>query len=212
MMMKKMFVFLIALMACSSMLAQDIIKLPNPNVETSSKMTLMQALQQRKSVREYSARDVTNDMLSVVLWAACGYNRPEEKRITAPSAINAQDIEVYVCCKDGAFLYNPAKNQLEKVSSEDLRYAVAGRQSFAKTAPLCLVLVSNLNKFRNPTRDIVLGAMDAGYVSENICLTCTALGLATVPRATMDKNTLSNAFGLKENQVIELNHPIGWPK
>ena len=30
-----------------------------------------------------------------------------------------------------------------------------------------------------------MGVVDAGYVSENICLTCIALGLNTVPRITI---------------------------
>jgi nitroreductase len=56
------------------------------------------------------------------------------------------------------------------------------------------------------------GAMDAGYVSENIYLACTALGLNTVARAMMDAKVLSEKLGLAEHLVPMLNHPIGWPK
>lgn len=33
-------------------------------------------------------------------------------------------------------------------------------------------------------------AMDAGYVSQNICLFCSGNGLVTVPRATMNNAEL----------------------
>ena len=208
--MKKYLVMALMMAIGCTAIAQQPVKLPAPNPLKASKMSLMEALQKRKSVREYSSKEISLQTLSTLLWTACGYNRPDEKRITAPSAINAQDITLYVCMKNGAYCYNPDENQLDFVSAEDLRPAVAGRQDFAKQAPVCIVLVSDLNKFRSPRAEF--GAMDAGFVSENICLACTALGLATVPRASMEKETLTKAFGLNENQVLMLNNPVGWPK
>ena len=169
----------------------------------------MRALQQRKSERAYAKKTIDKQTLSTLLWAACGYNRPAERRITAPSVINAQDICVYVCLPDGAYRYDPDQQALELVVKEDLRPRVAGRQDFAKSAPVCLVLVSRLGKFRKPRREY--GAMDAGYVSENICLACTALGLATVPRATMDIDALRQQLRLGDQDVLLLNHPVGYP-
>lgn len=208
--MKKTLILAFTLCFSLNAVSQSEQKLPDPRPAKATQMTLMQALQKRESVRQYSEKEIDNQTLSTLLWAACGYNRPEAKRITAPSAINAQDITVYVCTGKGTYRYNPDGNSLVEISKTDLRPAVASRQDFAKTAPVCLVLVSDLNKFRSPR--IELGAMDAGYVSENICLAATALGLATVPRATMDKEALTRALGLKENQVPLLNHPVGWPK
>ena len=147
--------------------------------------------------------------MSNLLWAACGINRPGQGRITAPSAINAQDITVYVCRQDGAWKYDAAAHALTKVSDKDLRKQVAGFQDFAATAPVSLVLVSDISKVRNHSE---LGAMDAGYVSENICLACTALGLATVPRATMDKAELAKELKLGDSEVLMLNNPVGYKK
>lgn len=180
-----------------------------PKVEKNVKMTLFESLDQRASVREYADRQVPDEMLSQVLWAACGVNRPEDGRITAPSAINAQDITVYVCRADGAWRYDPRQHALVKVTDKDLRPSIAGFQEFAATAPVNLVLVSDVSKVRG---NQLLGAMDAGYVSENICLACTALGLATVPRHTMDRETVSADLQLGENEVLMLNHPVGYPR
>ena len=201
------------IMAATSCKAQDNIQLPKPSMD--NKVALMQALQDRHSIREYADKQIPDDVLSTVLWAACGINRPGEGKITAPSAINAQDILVYVVRQNGAYLYQPKDNSLQKVSNKDLCAAVAGRQSFAASAPVSLVLVSNHNKFpqqmskKAKTR---MGVVDAGYVSENICLACSALGLNTVPRMTMDTETLKKELGLDDNYDLVLNSQIGYPK
>lgn len=201
------------LMAATSCKAQDNIQLPKPSMD--NKVTLMQALQNRHSSREYADKQVPDDVLSTVLWAACGINRPNEGKITAPSAINAQDIQVYVVRKDGAYLYKPEENNLKKVSNKDLRTAVAGRQSFAASAPVSLVLVSNHNKFAQQLPNEAkarMGIVDAGYVSENICLACSSLGLNTVPRMTMNSETLKKELNLDDNYDFVLNSQIGYPK
>jgi len=56
----------------------------------------------------------------------------------------------------------------------------------------------------------LLGSVDAGYVSQNICLACTALGLKTVPRMTMDQAALHSALSLPEKTVLIINHPVGY--
>lgn len=197
----------------TSCMAQDSILLPKPSMD--NKVTLMHALQDRHSTREYADKQIPDDVLSTVLWAACGINRPSEGKITAPSAINAQDILVYVVRKDGTYLYQPKDNSLLKVSSKDLRSVVAGRQSFAASAPVSLVLVSNHNKFPQQIPNeakVRMGVVDAGYVSENICLACSALGLNTVPRMTMDTETLKKELSLDDSYDLVLNSQIGYPK
>lgn len=185
------------------------VKLPAP--DKNVKMTLMQALQQRKSSREFAAKAVSNATMSQLLWAACGINRPKEKKITAPSALNKQDIMVYVIRKDGAYIYQPTTNSLKKVCAGDLRPMVAGGQAFAKSAPVCLLLVSDLNKFSgNRSGAEATANVDAGYVSQNICLACTALGLKTVPRMTMNKAALKKALKLDDNKLLIINHPVGY--
>lgn len=205
--MKKLITIALGMFCAITLAAQETKPLPKPNKKV--KMSLFEALDKRQSVREYSDRDISDNMLSQLLWAACGINRPDEQRITAPSAINAQDITVYVCRADGAWRYDAASHSLVKVSAKDLRTLVADRQEFAATAPVSLVMASNVSKVRNHSD---LGAMDAGYVSENICLACTALGLATVPRATMNKEQLKKELQLGDSDVLMLNNPVGYAK
>jgi nitroreductase len=209
--MKKLFLTSCLIMASTLFVSAQNIKLPEPDKNVS--MTLYQALQQRKSVREYSTKDIDDMKLSQLLWAAVGINRPDG-HLTAPTAINAQDITVYVCRKDGAYLYVAKDNTLQKVSDKDLRKSVASAQAFAAEAPISLVIVTDNAKFRGGSTNgpTISGAIDAGYVSQNIDLACEALGLCTVPRATMDKEALKKELKLTESQNPILNHPIGYKK
>lgn len=205
--MKKAILSLIVLMIMGNLQAQDVISLPQPEVSKLS-MSLGDALSLRRSERKYTDREISTQTLSTLLWAACGISDPKTGKITAPSAVNMQDIKIYVCTKDGVCLFNAKDNLLIKVSDKDLRDAIAGRQSFAKTAPVSLVLVSTKDSERAPNDRY--GAMDAGYVSQNIYLACTALGLKTVARATMDFDTLKRELNLADTSYLELNHPISY--
>ncbi len=206
--MKKIIIFALALIMTGSIQAQEVITLPQPEVSKLS-MSLGDALQQRRSMRSFTEQEISMQTLSTLLWAACGVSDPKTGKITAPSAINMQDIKVYVCSKDGVCLYNAKANTLTKVSGKDIREAIAGKmQQFAKTAPISLVLVSTKDTDRSPNDKY--GAMDAGYVSQNIYLACTALGMKTVARAMMDYDTLKQELNLPETSYLELNHPIGY--
>lgn len=52
---------------------------------------------------------------------------------------------------------------------------------------------------------------DAGIVSGNVNLYCSAKGLAPVYRGSMDKDALRKALNRPETTVIHLNHPVGHP-
>lgn len=210
--MKKTLLLAMLMSTVLTMSAGDLISLPAP--DKGVKTTLIQALQARHSSREYAATELSDATLSTVLWAACGINRPDEGKITAPSAINAQDIIVFVVRKDGAYRYEPKSNALTKVSGKDLRQAVAGRQDFAATAPVSLVLASDHSHFPAQMPEEAksrMGMIDAGYVSQNICLIAEALGLNTVPRMTMDTQTLKKELNLGETYDLVLNSQLGYP-
>lgn len=193
--------------------AQEATPLPAPAKDAP--MTLMQALQNRHSERAFAEAEISDATLSTLLWAACGVNRPAESKLTAPSAINAQDVIVFVLRGDGAYRYEAQQGALLEVSPRDLRPLTAGRQDFAATAPLTLLFVSDHSRFpaelpaEAKTR---MGAIDAAYVSANVGLACTALGLATVPRMSMDDAALRKALNLDERYDLILNNPVGYPR
>src|SRR5512132_4414253 len=79
------------------------IQLPPP--QKSGGKPLMQALAERQSNREFTAQALPPQLLSNLLWAAAGVNRPDGRR-TAPSARNWQDIDIYVTLPDGVYVYD----------------------------------------------------------------------------------------------------------
>ena len=186
----------------------ETIALPPPML--NSRVTVSKALQDRRSIRSFSEEPVSDRFLSGVLWAANGFNRPDRR--TNATALNKQTIRIYVCMKTGAYLYDAKKNALERVCGEDLRAAVAGRQPFAAKAPVSLVIAADLSDplYAKPPRNVITH-YDAGIVSGNIYLYCAANGLATVCRATMDREALRKALKLPDAMFLHLNHPIGYP-
>lgn len=192
--------------------ADSVINLLEP--DKTLDVSLMQALDDRASQREFADTPLSLEDLSSLLWAANGINREDGKR-TAPSAVNAQDIDLYVCMASGAYLYDAKQNQLTRITTEDLRASVADKQPMS--APVFLVIVADLSRYPEglaSNRPVVesFACMDAGYVSGNIGLYCAAVKLATVPRATMDKEALAKALNLTPNQIPVLNNPVGYLK
>ena len=193
--------------------AQDLapIKLPAP--QTDGGKPLMQALKARQSARDYSAEKMPLQVVSNLLWAAWGINRPDGHR-TAPSASNKQEVDVYVTLPDGAYVYDAKANALNPVAAGDLRGAT-GTQPFPATAALNLVYVADTSKVARPATDpqqaLNLGA-DVGFVAANVYLYCASEGLATVVRASIDKPALAKALKLRDTQLIVLAQSVGYPK
>ncbi len=203
----------IFLLACgSSICAQELqtVKLPPPKKEGGK--PLMQALAERKSAREFSAEKLPMAVLSNLLWAANGVNRPDGHH-TAPTASNRQEIDVYVAAPDGLYLYEPKDHQLKQIVTDDLR-GLTGTQPFPKDAAVNLVYVADLakaNRTRPEDVEFYSGA-DSAFISQNVYLFCASEGLSTVVRASVDRAALAKAMKLRTDQKICLAQSIGYPK
>ncbi len=218
--MKKILSICFCLAFCSGMMAQGTVQLPQPDVsklsmplgETlktrRSSMPLGEALKTRRSYREYSNKEIDMATLSTLLWAATGISDQATGKITAPSAVNMQDVKVYVCTVKGVCRYDQKANTLVPVSDKNIIDALVAGQQFVKDAPMTLLLVSDQSNARR--KNAHYGDIDTGYVSQNIYLACTALGLKTVARAMMDQDAIRTALNFSEDIIIELNHPIGY--
>jgi len=187
------------------------IKLPAPKMDGGK--PLMQALKDRQSAREFSADTLSPAVLSNLLWAAWGINRPDGHR-TAPSASNRQEVDVYVTLPGGAYVYDAKAHVLNPVTAGDLR-AATGTQPFPATAALNFVYVADVSKAGRPSTDpqqmVNVGA-DVGVIVQNVYLFCASEGLATVVRASVDKPALAKRLNLRDTQVIVLAQSVGYPK
>ena len=187
------------------------IQLPPPQTEIGK--PLMQVLKQRQSSRSFDSKPLPPQELSNLLWAADGINRPDSGKLTAPSAVNWQEVDVYVALPEALYLYEAKTHTLVPVVGKDLREAT-GKQSFVKDAPLNLVYVVDLARMKDASEDdkrLYSGA-DVGFIAQNVYLYCASQGLAVVVRGSIDRTVLSQSMKLRPEQRIILAQTVGYPK
>jgi nitroreductase len=183
-----------------------------PAPEKSGGMPLHEALARRHSSREFAPNELPLQVLSNLLWAAFGVNRPDGHR-TAPTALNCQEIDVYAALPSGAYLYDASANALQLAATSDLR-RVTGYQDFVDEAPLDLVYVADQARMSMvPVRQREsYAAVAAGAISQNVYLFAASAGLSTVIRAWIDREAIGNALGLPHDQQALLSQTIGYPR
>lgn len=186
------------------------IALPPP--VTQGGLPLMEALARRRSSREFAAEPLSMPMLSNLLWAACGMNRSDGGR-TAPSALNGQEIDVFVALPAAAYRYDAATHQLHRVAASDLR-SVTGYQDFVDEAPLDLVYVADHARMRMVpvAQRESYASVAAGAIAQNVYLFAAGNGLATVIRAWIDRAAIADALGLTHDQQVLLAQTVGYPQ
>jgi SagB-type dehydrogenase family enzyme len=189
---------------------QQSIQLPVPQMDGG--IPLMKALKLRSTAREFSTEALQPQELSNLLWAACGVNRPESGKRTAPTARNMQEIDVYVALPEGLYLYDAKGNALALVVPKDLREAT-GKQPFVKDAPVNLVFVADYARMGNGPTEMkdFYAATDTGFISQNVYLYCASAGLSTVVRGMVDREDLEKAMNLGADQHVILAQTVGYP-
>ena len=185
------------------------IKLPPP--ETAGGMPLMQALKARHSTREFGKQPLPPQVLSNLLWAANGVNRPDSGKRTAPSARDWREIDVVVTTAEGAYRYDPPSHSLIRVVAGDIRQ-LTGSQEFVASVPVNLVYVADLDRMSEASAEdkTLYSAADAGFIAQNVYLYCASAGLAVVVRGLVDREALGAALGLGKHQRIILAQSVGY--
>jgi len=186
------------------------VRLPPP--QTGGGKPLMQALKERHSTREFSAKALPRQLLANLLWAAAGVNRPASGQRTAPSARDWREIDVYVATAEGMYRYDATAHALAPVVARDLR-AAAGMQDFVATAPVNLIYVADFDRMEGATAEQkeFYAATDAGFIAQNVYLFCASENLATVVRGSVDRDALAKAMGLASHRRIILAQTVGYP-
>ena len=176
-------------------------KLPAP--QQTGGMPLIEALANRKSTREFApGKKLTDQQLSNMLWAAWGFNRADRR--TVATAMNRQEVSVYLITADGAYLYDAKKNVLELVAKGDFRKD-AGRQPFVLDAPYNVALVTDTEKMGEPYYQ----GVSHGAVSQSIYLWCASEGVPTVVRGSFDRDALAKDLHLKDGLKVMLVQTVG---
>ncbi|MCX8038256.1 MAG: nitroreductase family protein [Candidatus Sumerlaeia bacterium] len=208
------FLAMTVLLAAAIASAQTTSTIALPTPQTEGGKPLMQALKERKTIRALSDKAIPLQTLSNLLWAAAGINRPDSGKRTAPSATDAQEIEVYVAQRDGVYLYEGKAHALRKISSEDIRGKLGGGE-FSKKAPMSLIYVADqakMKKVKDPKKKDFYSAADTGFISQNVYLFCASEGLGTVVHDGANRPEIAKALGLRPDQKIMLGQAIGYPE
>ena len=204
--------WVVLILGSVSGVAQELKPIPLPKPQTDAGRPLMQVLKDRRSARAFSPEKLPPQVISNLLWAAFGVNRPDSGKRTAPSAMDWEEEEIYVATADGLYVYDAKANQLTPVLREDVR-AQTGTQAFVKDAPLNLVYVADLAKTRgsSPDRDMYVAA-DTGFIAQNVYLFCASEGLATVFRGAVDIAKLNRTMQLGAGQFVTFAQTVSYPR
>ncbi len=191
--------------------AEELKPIPLPPPQAEGGLPLMQALRQRHTTRELRPTKLPTQVLANLLWAGFGINRPGTGHRTAPSAMNSQEVDIYVALAEGLYVYEAKANRLNPVLAGDFRPRTSG-QTYVKDAPAVLIFVADLPRLEKakPEQRLFYAAIDTGCISQNIYLYCASEGLATVVFA-VDGAPLAAALKLKSDQKAILAQAVGYP-
>jgi len=187
-----------------------VLQLSQPRLDKGR--ALMAVLKERKSSRSFNSKELPLEVLSDLLWAAFGVNRPESDGRTAPSASNRKEIDIYVAMERGLYLYDPDRHILDPVMAKDIR-SVTGKQEFVARAPVDLIYIADFARMGgDEATKIFYSAADTGFISQNVYLFSASEGLSTVILGMVDKQALAQAMNLKNDQRVILTQPVGYPE
>lgn len=191
----------------------DKITLPAPY--TKAGLTVMEALDRRKSTRQFADAALSEQQLSAVLWAANGINRPESMKRVNPTTMGIYNIDVYAVMANGIYKYDPISHSLGLVVREDFRPKINEKQKFVHTAPLTLFFVANPVPPRNPSRPVDperqnnFNCIVAGTMVQSVALAAVNEGLGTCVRGSIDREAFAKAVGLVPEQKVLISQTIG---
>lgn len=184
-------IFLSVALLCGNAQALDL-----PKADLSS--PILKTIDARKSTRNFSSKPVSEQLLSNILWAAFGTNTHNTR--TIPTAMNQQNLKVFVVYNNAVWQYDGKANTLNKIEALDVMPFIA-KQDFVKYAPLQLIYAGD-KKFADA---------HSGSAYENVSLYIAEQGLASVVRGSIDREALHKALNLADDEIATFNQVIGYP-
>lgn len=185
-----------------------------PPPKTQGGMPLMEALKARHSTRAYVDKPLPPQVLSNLLWAAWGINRPNSGLRTAPSSHSIMDIDLYLAMANGVWIYDPKGHRLLPHMPDDVRGETTTGQDYVKSASLNIIYVSDaarVGKVSDADR-MLAGVADSAVIAENVYLFCASEGLGAVLRSSVPGARLAKRLTLSPTQAIYIAQTVGYPK
>lgn len=227
---KKTFFLLIILLALSILIIGLIMKTNKVKNQITitlsvpiykSQISIEEALQRRRSVREFKNEPITLQQVAQLLWAAQGITSKMGFR-TAPSAGALYPLEIYLVSGNvtglpaGIYHYVPANHVLELLNSGDKRKDLAHAalyQHDIQQGEADIVITADYRKTtaKYGSRGERYVYMEAGHAAENICLQVVSLGLGTVTIGSFDDAAVKSVLNVSTRENPLYIMPIGKP-
>ena len=189
-----------------------------PQPKKDSRVSVEEALSNRRSIRSYKKKPITLKELSQLLWAAQGETEKWGGR-TAPSAGALYPLEVFAVVGNveglnpGIYRYIPEDHSLDGFKRGDLRNSLmkaAIGQPCIKNAPVNIVVtgVYSRTEEKYEERAPRYVHMEAGHACQNIYLQAESLKLGTVVIGSFIDHKVSDLLNLKEEKPLAIM-PVG---
>ena len=198
--------------------AQSEIFLPTVEIK-SNEISVTQALQQRKSNRNFVDKDLTPAQLSKILWAANGINRAENQKRVNPAALSVYSVEVYAVTSEGIYLYDADNHKLKCIAEGDFRSTTTTGQSFVSNAAVNLVYVETPDAWKNakhtpPPREnqIAFANITVGAMVQSVALAAQTEGLGNCVRGSINRDEFKKVAKLSAEKNILLAQSVGFTK
>ena len=184
-------------------------KIELPAVTAPSKLSLYEALQKRKSVRDFKSVAISKEHLSYLLWASTGISRRQQgyEFRTAPSAGALYPIETYLSVKNvtgidtGIYHYSIKNHVLELIKkgdfSTDLAKAALDQLMCAEASVVFIwTAVFQRSKWKYGQRAYRYIYLDAGHIAENLALAATSINLGSCQIGALYDDEVNSIIGV----------------
>ncbi|MEM1946609.1 MAG: SagB/ThcOx family dehydrogenase [Candidatus Caldarchaeum sp.] len=204
--------------------AGRMISLPRPRTE--GPMSVEQALQRRRSRRNYRNEPLKLEHVSQLLWAATGVTAPHlwTGLRTAPSAGGLYPLETYIVVREngveeleaGVYHYNPHRHELSVVAkgdySRNLMSACVDQEWVGSTAfNIVFTAVVERTSVKYGGRALQYIFQESGHAAQNVYLQAEALGLGCVVIGAFYEDEIRHILGINEAELPVYVMPVGRP-
>lgn len=177
--------------------------------------SLESALQNRRTVREFTGGHISRDVLDDLVWAAYGHTHSDgpKKMRTAPSAGATYPVEIYLVLHnvndhtDGIYLHDIRNEQLISIKEGSYLNDICRaslEQDFIPLANVTFLLVYNpgriVRRYGRESRKYAL--LECGHIAQNILLAAGTRGLGSVPVGAFYQKRLGTILGLQKNREV----------
>jgi SagB-type dehydrogenase family enzyme len=189
------------------------VKLPEPKQKGST--SIEEALNQRRSVRDYRRSPLGLEQVSQLLWAASGRNLYGR---TAPSAGGIYPLEIYLVAGEveglapGLYHYVYSSHSLARTKDHDIRSklsrAALGQRMVEKGA-INIIIAAAYGRTTSHygQRGIRYVHMEAGHVGQSVSLQAGALSLGTVMIDAFEDEEVKEILAIEEDPLYII--PVG---